>query len=410
MKAYLYASGVQVSPFNEPVAQTLIRNQTLERHQDEALRRAGFAAQRIRSLDEIDESSGLLLSDHVFVSAELLRKFLTQVAGRPGVFALALPACGFTQFTVPVQDALVEPTGEGSQVVYQVYAFNHTRPTEGGLPSAVRVPIRIKERRFGNERVERLTEGRTTFSYYLTREYAFHINHWSHILFANLYSIYHYWADPSAAMILRFLWGIIRAHSLNRWKIMGKLVRKGKNCDIHPSAVVEASVLGNGVKIGRHAAVFGSWLGDGAEVATGGEVIGSVMGEQAVLGNAARLVYCVLYPRALVGHQPMQGCLVGRNTMAAPASYLIDMKLGKEISVEYQGRRVSAGKSFLGSCLGHNVFLGTGVWFEPGLEIPNGYVIVRDPDQIVRYIPKDLPPGAPLIARGNRIMERPRAQ
>ncbi len=133
MKAYLYASGVQISPFNDPVAQTLIRNQTLEWRQTEALRQAGFVAQRIRSLDEIDEPSGLLLSDHVFVSAELLKLFYAQAATRPGISALALASCGFTEFTTPIQDVLIEPGGGGTQVVYQIYAFNHTKPTEAAL-------------------------------------------------------------------------------------------------------------------------------------------------------------------------------------------------------------------------------------------------------------------------------------
>ncbi|MBI1747266.1 MAG: hypothetical protein HYR55_11835 [Acidobacteria bacterium] len=410
MKIFLYPSGIKVTPFNDPVSEIPIRNQTLEWHQRDAARRAGFVVARIQRLEEVDEPSGLLISDHVFFSAEILKKFLDAVAKRPGLWALAIPTCGFTEFTTPVQDVLVEPLGESTQAVYQIYAFNNLRPTAESLSSATRLPIRIKERRMGMDRVERVTEGRSSFAYYVTREFAFHVTHWSHILFANLYAVYYYWANPSPRMVMHFLSGLLRAHSINRWKIMAKLVRKGKHCDIHPSAIVEASVLGNGVKIGRHAAVFGSWLGDGAEVASGAEVIGSVLGENAVASSGARLVYCVLYPRALVGHQPMQGCMVGRGTMAAPATYLIDMKLGKNIRVEHQGQRVSVGKQFLGSCLGHNVFLGTGIWFDAGLEIPNGYVIVRDPDQIVRHIPKDLPPGEPLIARGDTLMLRPKKE
>src|SRR5712692_3865726 len=170
MKAYVYPSGIRITPFDDPVAQTLIRNRTLEEQQADALRRAGWAVQRVASLDDIDEPSGLLISDHVFISAELLRKFRAAAGARPGLSALALASCGFTQFTVPIQDALTETVNGQSQVVYQVYAFNNTRPKPAELKAAARVPITIKEQRMANERVERVAEGRASFDVFLTRE------------------------------------------------------------------------------------------------------------------------------------------------------------------------------------------------------------------------------------------------
>ena len=406
MKAYILPSGVTVSPFNDPASQVLIRNRTIEQHQRATLEKAGFAVQPIRDLGEIDADSGLIVSDHLFFSSALLKKFLAAVGERTGVSVLALAKCGFTDFSAPLQDVRIEDAEGAARVVYGMYAFRGARPTASTLDGAARVTVAIEEKLQRNERVERLTEGKVRFDVYQTREFAFQITHWSHVLWANMYSLYEYWMTPSLRTWAWFVWGLLKAHSLNRWKIAGKLVRKGKRCDIHPSAVVEASVLGDGVRIGRHASVFGCWLGNGAEVADGAQLFGSVLGEHAVAGDGARFIFCVLYPRAFVSHY-MQACLIGRGTMMTPYSYLLDMKMGKDIRVDYRGRRVPSGKQILGSCLGHGVFLGTGIWFEPGLEVPNGYVIVRDTEEVVREVPKGLPPGAPLIARGTTIMPRP---
>jgi len=65
---------------------------------------------------------------------------------------------------------------------------------------------------------------------------------------------------------------------------------------------------------------------------------------------------------------------------------------------------VSTGKRFLGSCIGHHAVIGAGVWLDSGLEIPNGYHLVRDPDQMVRRVPKGLPTGKPLIVRDGTII------
>ena len=406
MNAYIVPSGVTVSPFDDPASQSMIRNRTVEAHQRATLEKAGFAVQPVRDLSEIDADSGLIVADHVFFSPALLKKFLAATKDRPGVSVLALTKCGFTDFSTPLQDVRIEEAEGASRVVYQMYAFRGGRPTAAALDGAARVPIAIQEKRQRNERVERLTEGKITFDVYLTREFVFQVTHWNHILWANQYSLYQYWMTPSLGMWAWFAWGFLKAHSLNPWKIAARLVHKGRRCDIHPSAVVEASILGNGVRIGRQASVFGCWLGDGAEVADGAQLFGSVLGEHAVAGDGARFIFCVLYPRAFVSHY-MKACLIGRGTMMPPYSFLLDMKMGKDIRVDYQGRRVPSGKQILGSCLGHDVFLGTGVWFEPGLEVPNGYVIVKDPADVVRRIPKGLPPGVPLLARGDTIVVRP---
>ena len=405
MKAYIYATGIKISPFNDDVGQSRVFNRPLEAMQREALARLGIPAVNVRSLDEVPAGPGLLIYDHVCFSPDVLRKFKAQVekVGRPAV--LALRAGGFTDFTLPIQDAVAETLPDGGAAVrYGVYYFREAPRRAEELAAAERVVVTPDEKKLRIERVERLTEGRERMEYSLTRDYVFHINHWSHILYANLYALYHYWTDASPGRLAWYLGCLLRAHSLNKWKLMAKMVRQGKNCDIHPSAVVEASILGNNVKIGRRASVWGSVLADNVEVDSGADLTTTIVGEDATIASNTRLALTVIYPRACVGQFLMQGFVIGRGVLAAPAGFAMDMKLGRDIVVEHQGRPVSTGKRFLGSCIGHQAVIGAGVWLDSGLEIPNGYHLVRDPDQMVRKVPKGLPTGKPLIVRDGTLI------
>jgi acetyltransferase-like isoleucine patch superfamily enzyme len=405
MKAYIYTTGIKISPFEDDVGLSRIFNKPLETLQREYLEGLGLEVVKIRALGEITEAPGFLIFDHVYAVPELIKKFWTQAEKAGPLSALAVKSCGFTNFTLPIQDAVSEtlPSGE-TAARYRVYFFREIPRSEDVLAAAPSIVLTITEKVLPLPRIERLTQGKEKMEYFLTREFIFHINHWSHILFANMYAIYYYWSHVSVGRLAWYLGGVLRAHSFNKWKILSKFVKKGKGCDIHPSAVIEACILGNNVKIGRNASAFGAVLGDNVELDAGADVIVSVIGEEATIAAGTRIANSVVYPRACIGHFLMQGFVVGSGVLAAPAGFAMDMKAGRNIVVEHQGKRVSTGKKFLGSCIGHNVFLGSGVWLDSGLEIPNGYFIVRDPDQMIRHVPKDLPRGKPLIVRDGALI------
>ena len=54
----------------------------------------------------------------------------------------------------------------------------------------------------------------------------------------------------------------------------------------------------------------------------------------------------------------------------------------KNILVDKNGIKVDSGNIFLGSCLGHEVYLGSGCIIAPGRMIPNGLRIVLEKGRI----------------------------
>jgi NDP-sugar pyrophosphorylase family protein len=215
------------------------------------------------------------------------------------------------------------------------------------------------------------------------------LHHWVHLLWAN---------QAASAMLarrlptwraaLRIVWAIVRARSLNPWRVMAKLSTIGRRCDIHPTAVVEASTLGCGVTVGPYARVAFSHIGDGATILSGAEVEASTIGEGATVGQRCGLRLCVVYPEAMASQILMQACVIGRRTITVPGSYSIDLNFDRDIRVMLDGELRSTGTRFLGSAFGHDCRIGTGVWLASGRSIPSGSVVIRDPALVAHRVPE----------------------
>ena len=149
----------------------------------------------------------------------------------------------------------------------------------------------------------------------------------------------------------------------------------GRDCEIHPTAVVELSVLGDGVKVGPHAVVRGSILGPGAKVDAFANVNASVLGAGARAGRYAFLNLCTLYPRAMVSKgDGFQASVFGEDSFVAWGATILDLSFGQGIKVETDGpgsQRVHSGVHFLGAALGHRAVIGNKVRVRYGVAIPN---------------------------------------
>jgi hypothetical protein len=67
------------------------------------------------------------------------------------------------------------------------------------------------------------------------------------------------------------------------------------------------------------------------------------------------------------------------------------------VKVQHHGKPTSSGRAFLGSCVGHRAKVAAKVMIQAGRELPNDLVVVMRPDEVVRVVPDDLPPGVPLV-------------
>ena len=227
-------------------------------------------------------------------------------------------------------------------------------------------------------------------SYVVSSSMAHQIDHWSHIVRTNKLVLANRVEEArddweSAGTIGR-IWRIIKvlwkAKSLKGWRIAQALNEVGKDVSIHPSAVVEFSVLGDGVSIGPHALVRGSILGDGVTVDSQANVNASVLGQGAKVGRQAHVNLCTLFPGAMVsagdGHQ---ASVFGEDSFVAWGATIMDLSFGSTIKVERNGpgsERSDTGVHFLGAAVGHRARIGHGVKIGYGVCVPNDAFIVDD--------------------------------
>jgi carbonic anhydrase/acetyltransferase-like protein (isoleucine patch superfamily) len=412
MKAVILTTGRRISPFDDPVGECLVFDRPIQESLKETLGQAG--ANHLQVQDEDSEISGdeasLVATDDLWVTVELAKAFVSTAKdmGRPGV--LAIPDGLLTQYTEALQD-LGRATVDGRACRIYPMAWlpaGEPRRLRKSLASdfeglePILVEDRSKPLHFPLHKAL-VPEGRLTLP--LTDRAAVRICHWMHILRANQMALIAYGHSLLNPPRVRLLWTLVKARSYNRWRVMQTLVRKGKDCDIHPSAIVEASTLGNGVSVGAGAVVRLSYLADGVSVSDHAHVSASVLGRGASVSRMAMLQGCVLYPGAETGHYGFQLCVIGRDTFLGGEVFLADFNAEGEVTVRHDGAVVPAGTNLLGCAVGHDVRIFMGTVVDPGREIPNGYVILGPRDSVISKIPQGLPRG--LALTGHKGVLRP---
>ena len=218
--------------------------------------------------------------------------------------------------------------------------------------------------------------------------------HWVQLLWANLLGMGPHlwrtvvggnWATRAARITLAAVGGM----SLEPAVVGRRLVRRGRRCRIHPSAVVEGCWLGDGVEVGANAVVRGCVLADGAVV----EELAIV--EMSVLSAGARVQRQALFKFSLAAAGAsaagaMQLGVLGRDAAAKYGAVFMDMTMGQGVQVSVAGVLWPAPLGLAGVCVGDRTLVGTGVQVAPGRALPADLVVVGGGGDTVLRIPPGL--------------------
>ena len=233
------------------------------------------------------------------------------------------------------------------------------------------------------------------------------MGHWAQALWANLLGLGPFlWRGllgrHPAVALGRIAWAALRAGSLNPARIAGKVVRRGRGCRVHPAAVVEACWLGDNVQVGAGAVVRGAVLGDGAVVEEQALVAFSTLSPGARVQRQALVKYSLLAEGAVVAGT-MQLGVIDRGSVVKYGAILMDLAMGRPVTVLVGDARLPAPLGMLGVCVGARTTVATGVYVAPGRALPPDLQILPDPDAVLRRVEVGLT-GA-VVVRGGR-MER----
>ena len=404
LRSYVLATGREISPFGDAPGDTRILNRSLRERQEEALTLAGARApDDAATLDDVTAFPCVVVADHTWFTRTLLEDFLV-LARRAGASSrCGIAASVFVEATASLQDLDRFPDDDGGAAYdlwYLTGPVSNLKDLRALQPLAVDPEEKVEEPRLPPQFVNEHTPTRVA----VTSRGAIHVTHWALVLRANLAAfvatLKDLWERRPVYIVLRFFVDRV----FGRFRRV-RLSRTGKGCEIHPTAVVEGSWLGENVKIGAGAVIQGSVIGNDTIVEEAAVVELSTVGHRCWIGRNTVMFMSVMYDGVFSGHRLTQACLFGHDVCTTGGGYLIDLNFNGPVKVLQDGAVVDSGTNFLGVCLGHRVTMGTGMWIHGGREVPNDTFLIRDPADVLVKIPTEVEPGQPMTLRDGKLVK-----
>jgi len=378
MNAYMVLTNRTIEPFGDHPGDCLIVNKPLFTHQQVALTSEKLLLVPVDDPTTIEDANEhLVFSDSLYFTPELLHEFIersrplrrrTRAALRPGISTLR--SMTVTQNVEVHEDYIAYslfyvPAEAHRDRDAQVVAID-TDQTFESIP----MPTHMAES--GEYRVP------------VTNKLLVQVEHWTSLYAANIATLLAKVATVMNRPKLSLLLMAMKAGSFNKWNILRQANQIGRGCDIHPTAYIEGSTIGNNVKIGAMVVVRESIVGDHSYIANNAAVELSAIGENSQLQGGAVVQYSVLYPGAFTFAKGINASFLGRDTFVADGASLADFRFdGRSVTVMKDGERVDTGNTYLGACLGHGVYIGSGCVVAPGRAIPNGMHISPEESRII---------------------------
>jgi carbonic anhydrase/acetyltransferase-like protein (isoleucine patch superfamily) len=239
--------------------------------------------------------------------------------------------------------------------------------------------------------------------YHLPMKAFLSIEHWLHIFMASIpFGIFAMAARTERDLgrsIVFSLKVFVRALLEQRQFLSSSAVVKvGRNCTIHPSAVIVGpTIIGDNVTIGAGAHITHCIIGNNVNIMEECQLMLSTVGDGCYLPFRAALLMTAVMENSIIAQNTcLQKCVVGRNTFIGAGSTFTDFNLlpNKPIRAFFDGELQELGTEVMGGCVGHNCRLGAGLVIMPARMIESDTIIWATPerrviDKNVRYEDSD---------------------
>jgi acetyltransferase-like isoleucine patch superfamily enzyme len=176
------------------------------------------------------------------------------------------------------------------------------------------------------------------------------------------------------------------------------LVKIGKNCTIHPSVIINGpATIGDKVTIEEGTVIENCIIGNNVTISQGCQLMLSVVGDGTFLPFNAKLFMTTIMENSMVAQNTcLQMCVIGRNTFIGAGSTFTDYNLvpAPIRALNGNGELGIANRPVLGSAVGHNCRLGSGLIVYPARTIESDVVLAaskerRIVDRDIRYEDSD---------------------
>ena len=167
---------------------------------------------------------------------------------------------------------------------------------------------------------------------------------------------------------IKFPWHIL---DLNQFFLSNTKVNKiSKNSRIHPSSIVENSIISDGVDIKENSIVKNSFIGKNSVVSNFSLVRNSNIGENCVVGSFTEIARSFFSDNIWTHYNYIGDSVVGENTSFGAGSKTANLRLDEgNIFVDIKGEKINTNSNKIGVFCGKNIRVGAGVYFSPGVKI-----------------------------------------
>jgi len=159
-----------------------------------------------------------------------------------------------------------------------------------------------------------------------------------------------------------------------------KLVQMGRNCVIDPHAVIHGpTIIGDNVTINAGAVIENCVIGNNVNISQDVQLMLSVVGDGTFLPFRAALFMTTVMENSMIAQNTcLQMCVIGRNTFIGAGSTFTDYNLipAPLRARDGNGNLSPSNRPVIGSCVGHNCRLGSGMIVYPSRTIESDVVLV----------------------------------
>lgn len=403
-RAVIFQEGEAIAPFSKRVDDCVVGQRSLKEQRRESLRRAGFSRDLETETGDpahMVEGPALIWADNVYVAPRALRTFVQRAQTKTHPVRFCLPHHQFFEALSPLQDVPFDAeTGYAYSVAWVPKGHTISIGDAFSLPTEQWLSPTFRYREIPVPRPPYISKT-IPETFLLSSTFAIRIRHWVHLLRLShmmpglmlLDAAYRHWGWTSQALLRS-----VRLSKKSRERALKKnLVRRGKNVFIHPTACVEASVLGHNVHIGPYAYVVGSVLGDDVFVEDRAHVHQSCLGPKTFVSRNSSISACLSFGETDVCTNGIQACVVAEKCALTSFARPLDLNPNGPVKVWDNGQIREVGPLPCGVAFGPGVFIGADVTIAPGREVPAGISIYASPEQVVRTLPKECLEGSQYV-------------
>lgn len=383
-----------ISPFNEPARDLRIQNNPLWLHQRNVL--APYTTHELELKPgqrfPLERGETIVYRDNLFFDEEYFHTFITtaQKNGRPCRAAFSAEDPSFKEHALPLSTSYT-PAG-------QLYLADLWYYPQGPVADVEPLVIDLQSREIGYYHVPTYMadqSGDLVFQVPLRTLLA--IDSWVHIFVADVvFGLFSRGARFETRLNneLAFKLRILGRALYEGRQILecSELVKIGRNCVIDPHAIIHGpTTIGDNVTINAGAVIENCIIGNNVNISQDVQLMLCVVGDGAFLPFRAALFMTTVMENSMIAQNTcLQMCVVGRNTFIGAGSTFTDYNLipAPIRALDGNAKLSFSNRPVMGSAVGHNCRLGSGMIVYPARTIESDVVLAASKDR--RVIDRDV--------------------